>query len=196
MSVTMRDRAARPRERPAPSWRGAPQAAPASCQGPFRRKHACHAIEGLADPDLLIRGDRLFGDGLLLHKRTSDLSCKSRCHDMTAGLVRIRSGRAAAPEGLLSCCMILHRRGCLRMLCHVVLFRRICHRPRREAYIASGTGISRLWQGCPIPAAPWLVRLTSAAGIPLKSVGGRSWGCVSPALSSRPMLPCIGSKAA
>lgn len=96
---------------------------------------------------------------------------------MTAGLVRIRSGRAAAPEGLLSCCMILHRRGCLRMLCHVVLFRRICHSPRREAYIASGTGISRLWQGCPIPAAPWLVRLTSAAGIPLKSVGGRSWGC-------------------
>ena len=44
----------------------------------------------------------------------------------------------------------------------------------------------RPWQGCPIPAAPWLVRLTSAAGIPLKSVGGRSWGCVSPALSSRP----------
>ena len=68
--------------------------------------------------------------------------------------------------------------------------------PRREAHIASGTGISRLWQGCPIPAAPWLVRLTSAAGIPLKSVGGRSWGCVSPALSSRPMLPRIGSKAA
>ena len=28
---------------------------------------------------------------------------------MTAGLVRIRSGRAAAPEGLLSCCMILDR---------------------------------------------------------------------------------------
>lgn len=26
----------------------------------------------------------------------------------------------------------------------------------------------------PIPAAPWLVRLTHAAGIPLKSVGGRS----------------------
>lgn len=76
------------------------------------------------------------------------------------------------------------------------LFRRICHSPRREAYIASGTGSSRLWQGCPIPAAPWLVRLTSAAGIPLKSVGGRSWGCVSPALSSRPMLPRIGSKAA
>ena len=126
----------------------------------------------------------------------SDLSCKSRCHDMTAGLVRIRSGRAAAPGGLPSCCMMLHRRGCLRMLCHVVLFRRICHSPRREAYIASGTGISRLWQGCPIPAAPWLVRLTSAAGIPLKSVGGRSWGCVSPALSSRPMLPGIGSKAA
>ena len=72
---------------------------------------------------------------------------------MTAGLVRIRSGRAAAPEGLLSCCMILHRRGCLRMLCHVVLFRRICHSPRREAYIASGTGISRLWQGCPIPTS-------------------------------------------
>ena len=115
---------------------------------------------------------------------------------MTAGLVRIRSGRVAAPGGLPSCCMILHRRGCLRMLCHVVLFHRICHSPRREAYIASGTGISRLWQGCPIPAAPWLVRLTSAAGIPLKSVGGRSWGCVSPALSSRPMLPCIGSKAA
>ena len=37
---------------------------------------------------------------------------------------------------------------------------------------------------------------SSAAGIPLKSVGGRSWGCVSPALSSRPMLPCIGSKVA
>ena len=72
---------------------------------------------------------------------------------MTAGLVRIRSGRAAAPEGLLSCCMILHRRGCLRMLCHVVLFRRICHSPQREAYIASGTGISRLWQGCPIPTS-------------------------------------------
>ncbi len=162
----------------------------------FAGKHACHAIEGLADPDLLIRGDRLFGDGLLLHKRTSDLPYKSRCHDMTAGLVRIRSGRAAAPGGLPSCCMMLHRHGCLRMLCHLVLFRRICHRPRREAYIASGTGISRLWQGCPIPAAPWLVRLTSAAGIPLKSVGGRSWGCVSPALSSRPMLPCIGSKAA
>lgn len=72
---------------------------------------------------------------------------------MTAGLVRIRSGRAAEPEGLLSCCMILHRRGCLRMLCHVVLFRRICHSPRREAYIASGTGISRLWQGCPIPTS-------------------------------------------
>ena len=72
---------------------------------------------------------------------------------MTAGLVRIRSGRAAAPGGLPSCCMMLHRRGCLRMLCHVVLFRRICHRPRREAYIASGTGISRLWQGCPIPAS-------------------------------------------
>ena len=33
------------------------------------------------------------------------------------------------------------------------LFRRICHSPRREAYIASGTGISRLWQGCPIPAS-------------------------------------------
>lgn len=48
----------------------------------------------------------------------------------------------------------------------------------------------------PFPPAPWLVRLTSAAGIPLKSVGGRSWGCVSPALSSRPMLPRIGSKAA
>ena len=28
----------------------------------------------------------------------------------------------------------------------------------------------------PIPAAPWLVRLTHAAGIPLKSVGGRSRG--------------------
>ena len=68
--------------------------------------------------------------------------------------------------------------------------------PGAEAYIASGIGISRLWQGCPIPAAPWLVRLTNAAGIPLKSVGGRSWGCVSPALSSRPMLPRIGSKAA
>ena len=27
----------------------------------FAGKHACHAIEGLADPDLLIRGDRLFG---------------------------------------------------------------------------------------------------------------------------------------
>ena len=73
---------------------------------------------------------------------------------------------------------------------------RICHSPRRKAHIASGTGIIRFWQGCPIPAAPWLVRLTSAAGIPLKSVGGRSWGCVSPALSSRPMLPRIGSKAA
>lgn len=36
---------------------------------------------------------------------------------------------------------------------HVVLFRRICHSPRREAYIASGTGISRLWQGCPIPTS-------------------------------------------
>ena len=36
--VRMRGRAARPRERPALSWRGAPQAAPASCQGPFRRK--------------------------------------------------------------------------------------------------------------------------------------------------------------
>ena len=119
----------------------------------FAGKHACHAIEGLADPDLLIRGDRLFGDGLLLHKRTSDLSYKSRCHDMTAGLVRIRSGRAAAPGGLPSCCMMLHRRGCLRMLCHVVLFHRICHSPRREAYIASGTGISRLWQGCPIPTS-------------------------------------------
>lgn len=35
----------------------------------------------------------------------------------------------------------------------VVLFRRICHSPRREAYIASGTGSSRLWQGCPIPAS-------------------------------------------
>jgi len=34
---------------------------------------------------------------------------------MTAGLVRIRSGRATAPEGLLSCCMILHRRGCLHI---------------------------------------------------------------------------------
>lgn len=37
-TVTMRDRAARSRERPALSWRGALQAAPASCQGPFRRK--------------------------------------------------------------------------------------------------------------------------------------------------------------
>ena len=27
----------------------------------FAGKHACHEIEGLADPDLLIRGDRLFG---------------------------------------------------------------------------------------------------------------------------------------
>lgn len=27
----------------------------------FAGKHACHAIEGLADPDLRIRGDRLFG---------------------------------------------------------------------------------------------------------------------------------------
>ena len=27
----------------------------------FAGKHACHAIEGLANPDLLIRGDRLFG---------------------------------------------------------------------------------------------------------------------------------------
>lgn len=48
----------------------------------------------------------------------------------------------------------------------------------------------------PFPPAPWLVRRTSAAGIPLKSVGGRSWGCVSPALSSRQMLPRIGSKTA
>lgn len=30
-TVMMRDRAARSRERPALSWRGAPQAAPASC---------------------------------------------------------------------------------------------------------------------------------------------------------------------
>ena len=45
----------------------------------------------------------------------------------------------------------------------------------------------------PFPPAPWLVRLTNAAEIPLKSVGGRSWGCVSPALSSRP--ECLsGSK--
>ena len=36
--AVMRNRGARLRERPAPSWRGEPQAAPASCQGPFRRK--------------------------------------------------------------------------------------------------------------------------------------------------------------
>ena len=51
---------------------------------------------------------------------------------------------------------------------------RISHIPRREARCASGTVISCSWQNKPIPAAPWLVRLTHAAGIPLKSVGGRS----------------------
>ena len=126
----------------------------------------------------------------------SDLSYKSRCHDMTAELVRIRSGRAAAPGGLPSCCMMLHRRGCLRMLCHVVLFRRICHRPGARRISPLGPASVAFGKAVPFPPAPWLVRLTSAAGIPLKSVGGRSWGCVSPALSSRPMLPRIGSKAA
>ena len=46
--------------------------------------------------------------------------------------------------------------------------------PRREARCASGTVISCSWHKQPIPTAPWLVRLTHAAGIPLKSVGGRS----------------------
>lgn len=60
-TVTMRDRVARSRERPALSWRGAPQVAQRPAKVLFAGKHACHAIEGLADPDLLIRGDRLFG---------------------------------------------------------------------------------------------------------------------------------------
>ena len=52
--------------------------------------------------------------------------------------------------------------------------RRISLIPRREARCASGTVISCSWHKQPIPTAPWLVRLTHAAGIPLKSVGGRS----------------------
>ena len=50
----------------------------------------------------------------------------------------------------------------------------------------------RLWQGCPNTAASYK---TFAAVFPLKSVGGRSWSCISPALSSRPVCQA-GSRAA
>lgn len=50
----------------------------------------------------------------------------------------------------------------------------------------------RLWQGCPNTAASYK---TCAAVFPLNSVGGRSWSCISPALSSRPVCHA-GSKTA
>ena len=77
--------------------------------------------------------------------------------------------------------------------CVWIFARRICHVPRRRLQEPLGPAAAAFGKAVPFPPAPWLVRLTNAAGIPLKSVGGRSWGCVSPALSSRP--ECLsGSK--
>ena len=52
------------------------------------------------------------------------------------------------------------------------VYRRICHLPRR------GHDTGRPWQSCPGTAKP---HETGIAVSPRKSVGGRSWSCVSPA---------------
>ena len=53
------------------------------------------------------------------------------------------------------------------------VFRRIYHLPRR------GHDTGRPWQSCPGTAKPHETGI--AVPPPLKSVGGRSWSCVSPA---------------
>ena len=52
-----------------------------------------------------------------------------------------------------------------------------------------GHSAGRLGQGCPNAAVPLKAH---TAAFPLKSVGGRSWSCISSTLSSRPELPSSG----
>ena len=162
---------------------------------PDKRRDALLPGQGLVnrdipDVDQLLGVAFRFMVGKLIHGDLLSAAwvASSKSHECAGGQCRQRMV-SDFEEGLRRKCGAIQHRQSPAQPPIQLLFVHPSHSPRTPD---GRHDAGRLWRGCPNTAASYK---TCAAVFPLKSVGGRSWSCISPALSSRPVCHA-GSKAA